>query len=113
MTIAIAIIGNKYNAQEFYFFPLTKGRIKSILKVLKRNFRNNTNRDLKPQKDKNSIFYATAHKKTNTINQEKQKNADKNTKKTPNRQQKRSNYKQFTGKISFFIFVTEIGAIQI
>nr|MDN1838194.1 hypothetical protein [Escherichia coli] len=58
MTIAIAIIENKYNAQEFYFFPLTKGRIKSILKVPKRNFRNNTNRDLKPQKDKNSIFYA-------------------------------------------------------
>lgn len=73
MTIAIAIIENKYNAQEFYFFPLTKGRIKSILKVPKRNFRNNTNRDLKPQKDKNSIFYATAYKKTNTINQEKQK----------------------------------------
>ncbi|EGI39953.1 conserved hypothetical protein [Escherichia coli TA280] len=65
---------------KFYFFPLTKGRIKSILKVLKRNFRNNTNRDLKPQKDKNSIFYAAAYKKTNTINQEN-KNADKNTKK--------------------------------
>ncbi|ELH6389282.1 hypothetical protein Q9K79_001426 [Escherichia coli] len=109
MTIAIAIIENKYNAQEFYFFPLTKGRIKSILKVPKRNFRNNTNRDLKPQKDKNSIFYATAYKKTNTINQEKQKTQIK----TPNRQQKRSNYKQFTGKISFFIFVTEIGTIQI
>ncbi|MED9719873.1 hypothetical protein RCO07_00230, partial [Escherichia marmotae] len=39
MTIAIAIIGNKYNAQEFYFFPLTKGHIKSILKAPKRNFR--------------------------------------------------------------------------
>lgn len=54
---------------KFYFFPLTKGCIKSILKVPKRNFRNNTNRDLKPQKDKNTIFYAAAHKKTNTINQ--------------------------------------------
>ncbi|ENX5289520.1 hypothetical protein ACFPUD_005085 [Escherichia coli] len=81
MTIAIAIIENKYNAQEFYFFPLTKGRIKSILKVPKRNFRNNTNRDLKPQKDKNSIFYATAYKKTNTINQEKQKTQIKTPKK--------------------------------
>ncbi|EFJ2951354.1 hypothetical protein G5G55_004816 [Escherichia coli] len=82
MTIAIAIIGNKYNAQGFYFFPLTKGRIKSILKAPKRNFRNNTNRDLKPQKDKNSIFYATAHKKTNTTNQEEQKIQTKTPKNT-------------------------------
>ncbi|WP_272897211.1 hypothetical protein [Escherichia sp. MOD1-EC6147] len=37
MTIAIAIIGNKYNAQGFYFFLLTKERIKSILKGSQKN----------------------------------------------------------------------------
>lgn len=74
--------------KSFISFLLTKGRIKSILKVPKRNFGNNTNRDLKPHKDKNSIFYATAQKKDQHYQPIKTKNSDKNTKKTSNRQQK-------------------------
>ncbi|HFO4497833.1 TPA: hypothetical protein ACHJ1O_005593, partial [Escherichia coli] len=52
-----------------------KGPSKEILE-------NDINRYLKPQKVKNSIFYAKTHKKTSTINQQKIKTQAKTPKNT-------------------------------
>ncbi|EEU1427912.1 hypothetical protein E5S13_002782 [Escherichia coli] len=84
MTIAIAIIGNIYKPQGFYLFLSFNKRTRqtNIKGLSKEIFENNTNRDLKPQKDKNTIFYAIAHKKTSSIHQAKQKTQTKTPKNT-------------------------------
>ncbi|EAS6512815.1 hypothetical protein DU846_19955 [Salmonella enterica subsp. diarizonae] len=53
----------------------------NIKGLSKEIFENNTNRDLKPQKDKNTIFYTATHKKDQHTSPFKPKKTDKNTKK--------------------------------
>ncbi|HFO9623243.1 TPA: hypothetical protein ACHLG5_004015 [Escherichia coli] len=78
MTIAIAIISNKHNTQNFILKKTHQTNIKSPSKEI---YKNHTNRNLKPQKDQNSIFYAATNNNNNTLNYKNKHKQNKTPKK--------------------------------